>query len=342
MLLSFAYLAFAALLRLLASGRRDQFAQEVELLALRHELAVLRRQAARPRLRPADRAFLAALARLLPSGRRRGLLVTPQTLLRWHRELVRREWTQPTRGRGRPPLEQHVRQLVLRFARENPRWGYQRIAGELLKLGHRVSPSSVRRILLAAGLEPAPRRIGPSWSQFIRQQAASILACDFFTVETLSLRRYYILFFIELDSRRVHIAGATTNPTGAWVTQQARNLNLSGLLEQTRFLIRDRDSKFSSAFDEVFRSEGITVIQTPVRAPKANAYAERFVRTIRNECLDWLLIIGRRHLEHTLRVYTTHYNRERPHRGVQLRTPVPVDRPALASADQPRRTDLLG
>jgi putative transposase len=184
MLLSFAYLAFAALLRLLASGRRDRFAQEVELLALRHELAVPRRQAARPRLRPADRAFLAALARLLPSDRRRGLLVTPQTLLRWHRELVRRKWTQPTRGRGRPPLEQHVRQLVLRFARENPRWGYQRIAGELLKLGDRVSPSSVRRILLAAGLEPAPRRIGPSWSQFIRQQAASILACDFFTVET--------------------------------------------------------------------------------------------------------------------------------------------------------------
>ncbi|MBA3844292.1 MAG: transposase [Actinobacteria bacterium] len=342
MLLSFVYLAFTALLRLLAAGRRDPFAREVELLALRHELAVLRRQAPGLRLRPADRAFLAALARLLPPDRRRGLLVTPQTLLRWHRELVRRKWAQPPRGRGRPPLEKHVRHLVLRFARENPRWGYPRIAGELLKLGIRVSPSSVRRILLAAGLEPAPRRIGPSWSQFIRQQAASIIACDFFTVETLSLRRYYVLFFIELESRRVHIAGCTTNPTGAWVTQQARNLSLTGLLEQRRFLIRDRDSKFSGAFDEVFRSEGITVIQTPVRAPKANAHAERFVRTIRNECLDWLLVIGRRHLEHTLRAFIAHYNAQRPHRGLQLRTPVTITRPPLANAEQIQRTDLLG
>ena len=268
--------------------------------------------------------------------------MTPQTLLRWHRELVRRKWTQPTRGPGRPPLEQRVRQLVLRFARENPRWGYPRIAGELQKLGLRVSPSSVRRILLAAGLDPAPRRIGTSWSQFLRQQAASILACDFFTVETLTLRRYYVLFFIEVESRRVHLAGCTANPTVAWVTQQARNLSLTGLLEQTRFLIRDRDSKFSGAFDEVFRSEGITVIQTPVRAPRANAYAERFVRTARNECLDWLLITGRRHLQHTLRVFVEHYNAQRPHRGLQLRTPVPVSRTALASVDQIERTVLLG
>ncbi len=324
MLVSFAYLVFTALLRLLTSGKRDPFAREVELLALRHELAVLRRQTARPRLRPADRAFLAALAQLLPPERRRGLLVTPQTLLRWHRELVRRKWTQPPGTRGRPPVEQRVRQLVLRLARENPRWGYPRIAGELLKLGVRVSPSTVRRILLAAGLEPAPRRIGPSWQQFLRQQASSILACDFFTVETLTMRRYYVLFSIELESRRVRLAGATTNPTGAWVTQQARNLNLTGLLERTRFLIRDRDSKFSGAFDEVLGSEGITVIQTPVRAPKANAYAERFVRTVRNECLDWLLILGRRHLEHTLNVYATHYNRERPTARSSLDHPNPV------------------
>jgi transposase InsO family protein len=342
MLLSFAYLAFTALLRLLAAGGRDPFAREVELLALRHELAVLRRQAARPRLRPADRAFLAALARLLPSDRRRGLLVTPQTLLRWHRELVRRKWTQPTRGRGRPPLEQRACQLVLRFARENPRWGYPRIAGELLKLGFRVSPSSVRRILLAAGLEPAPRRIGPSWRQFLRQQAASILACDFFTVETLTLRRYYILFFIELESRRAHIAGCTANPTGAWVTQQARNLSLAGLLERTRFLIHDRDSKFSGAFDEVFRSEAITVIHTPVRAPRANAHAERFVRTVRSECLDWLLIIGRRHLEQTLRTYITHYNGERPHRALELKPPLPSSRRAASPTDAIERADLLG
>src|SRR5262249_5632642 len=156
------------------------------------------------------------------------------------------------------------RELVLRVARENPRWGYPRIAGELLKLGVRVSPSTVRRLLLAAGLKPAPRRSGPSWREFLRQQATSVLACDFFTVETLTLRRYYVLFFIDLGSRRVHLAGCTTNPTGSWVTQQARNLSFTRLFERTRFLIHGRDSKFTAAFDEVFRSEGIKVIQTPI------------------------------------------------------------------------------
>ena len=175
---------------------------------------------------------------------------------------------------------------MVRLARENPRWGYPRIAGELLKLGLRISPSTVRRILLAAGLSPAPRRSGPSWRRFLRQQAASMLACDFFTIETISLRRFYVLFFIELESRRVHLAGCTTNPTGAWVTQQARNLSFTGLFDRIRFLIHDRDSKFAAAFDEVFRSEGIQVIHTPIRAPQANAHAERFVRTIRAECLD--------------------------------------------------------
>jgi hypothetical protein len=175
---------------------------------LRHQLAVLRRQQRRPSLAPADRAFLAALARVLPRPRRRGLFVTPQTLLRWHRELVRRKWTQPQRPPGRPPIDDRVRELLLRFARENPGWGYPRIAGELLKLGLRVSPSTVRRILLANQLGPAPRRVGPSWRQFLRQQAATMLACDFFTMETLSLRRFYVLFFIELESRRVHLAAA--------------------------------------------------------------------------------------------------------------------------------------
>jgi putative transposase len=345
MLLSFCYLAFTALLRLLAAGKRSRFNQEVELLALRHELAVLRRQAARPKLRPADRAFLSALARLLPAAHRHNMMVTPQTLFRWHRELVRRKWTCPARGPGRPPVEQPIRQHVLRLARENPRWGYPRIAGELGKLGISVSPSSVRRILRAAGIEPAPRRIRLTWQQFLRQQAASIIACDFFTVETLTLRRYYVLFFIELASRRVHIAGVTTNPTGAWVAQQARNLAITEKLGDARYLIHDRDTKFSAAFDEVFRSEGITVIHTPVRAPQANAYAERFVRTIRNECLDWLLIIGHRHLEHTLRVYVTHYNRERPHRALNLRPPDSPARPrtTASTAIEPlERHELLG
>src|SRR5262249_39023494 len=226
----------------------------------------LERQKQRPRLRPADRALLAALARLLPPQRRHALLVTPQTLLRWHRELVRRKWTQPPRRAGRPPTDGRVRELVLRFARENPRWGYPRIAGELRKLGLPVSPSTVRRLLPANRSGPAPRRLGPSWRQFLRQQATSTLACDFFTVETLSLRRFYVLFFIELASRRVHLAGCTTSPTGAWVTQQARNLSFTGLFERARFLIHDHDSKFAAAFDEVFLSEDIQVIHTPIRA----------------------------------------------------------------------------
>jgi putative transposase len=342
MLLSFAYLVISALLRLVIARRRRDFAKDVELLVLRHQLAVLRRQQPRPALRAADRAFLAAFARLLPPRRRQGLIVTPQTLLRWHRELVRRKWTQRQRSSGRPPIERRVRGLVLRLARENPRWGYPRIAGELLKLGVRVSPSTVRRLLISEGLKPAPRRSGPSWGAFIRQQAASVLACDFFTVETVTLRRYYVLFFIEIASRRVHIAGCTTNPTGAWVTQQARNLSFTGILERTRFLIHDRDSRFTAAFDEVFRSEAIKVIRTPIRAPRANAYAERFVRTVRVECLDWLLILGCRRLERVLRTYTAHYNAERPHRSLFLLPPDGSEECKPAVVDTIERRDLLG
>ncbi len=241
------------------------------------------------------------------------------------RELVRRRWTYARVSPGRPSIDIEKRQLVLRLARENPRWGYQRIAGELLKLGLSVSPSTVRRTLTRSGLGPAPRRAGPTWREFLRAQAASIVACDFFTTESAFLRRYYVLFFIELQSRRVHLAGCSEHPSGRWVAQQARNLVFAPGLENPRFLIHDRDSKFVAAFDEVFRSEDIRVILTPFRAPQANAHAERFVRTVRAECLDWLLILGPRQLERALRAYVDLYNSARPHRALGRCPPALVE-----------------
>jgi putative transposase len=342
MVFSFLYLAFRALLGALVRSRRGLDLKDVELLVLRHELEVLRRQAVRPKLNAADRALLTAAARYLPHSSRGVLLVTPRTLLRWHRALVRRRWRQPAARRGRPPLQAEVRELVLRLARENPRWGDRRICGELAKLGFDVSPTSIRRLLARAGLEPAPRRSGPSWREFLRAQAAGIVACDFFTVESLFLRRYYVLFFIAHASRRVWLAGCTTNPTGAWVTQQARNLGLDFSEQGVGFLIRDCDSKYSGPFDEVFRSGGIRIVKTPVRAPQANAIAERFVRTVRAECLDWLLILNRRHLEHVLCVYIDHYNRERPHRALKLKPPHRAQPPPTSTMGEIRRHDRLG
>ena len=231
---------------------------------------------------------------------------------------------------------------MVRLARENPRWGHRRICGELAKLGPQASPTSVRRLLAHARLDPAPRRLGPTWREFLQAQAASIVACDFFTVETAFLRRYYVLFFIEHASRRVHLAGCTTNPDGRWVTQQARNLGLFFAEQQIRFLIRDRDSKYSGPFDEIFRSERIRIVKTPIRAPKANAIAERFVRTVRAECLDWLLILNRRQLERVLRVYADHYNTQRPHRALDLQPPNPDEPPLRSTVGEIRRRDKLG
>jgi putative transposase len=277
MAFSFLYLAVRAVLGALVRSRRGLHVKDLELLVLRHELKVLRRQVPRPTLGTPDRALLAAAAFHLPRSSRGMLLVTPRTLLRWHQALVRRKWRQTPGQRGRPKLPAEVRELVVRLARENPRWGHRRICGELAKLGLRVSPTSIRRLLARGRLEPAPRRSGPSWREFLRAQAASIVACDFFTVESVFLRRYYVLFFIAHASRRVSLAGCTANPTGAWVTQQARNLGLDFSDDGARVLIRDCDSKYSGPFDEVFRSEGIRTVKTPVRAPKANAIAERFV-----------------------------------------------------------------
>jgi putative transposase len=339
---SFLYVAFRALLGALVRCRRGLDVKDLELLVLRHEVAVLRRQGARPKLRAADRALLAAAACHLPASARGARLVTPPTLLRWHRALVRRKWRQPPGRRGRPPVPAEVRAMVLRLARENPRWGHRRIGGELARLGWRVSPTTIRRLLARAGLGPAPRRSGPGWREFLRTQSAGIVACDFFTVESVLLRRYYVLFFIAHASRRVWLAGCSTNPTGAWVTQQARNLGLVLADEDMRFLIRDRDSKYTGAFDEVFRSGGIRVVKTPMRAPQANAVAERFVRTVRGECLDWLLIVNRRHLERVLRIFVEHYNTQRPHRALKLHAPQRAEPPPTPAVGEIRRHDRLG
>lgn len=343
MILSVLYLLLCRLLGVVVQ-RSDESSKDVEIAVLRHQFKVLRRQVRRPSFRPTDRSFLAAAARLLPRERWGSFLVTPQTLLRWHRELARRKWTYRSRRPGRSSIDPEVRDLVLRLARENPRWGYIRIQGELGKFGIPIGATTIRRVLRSHRLGPAPRRSGPSWSEFLRAQAGGIWACDFFTVETIALKTLYVLFFIELATRRVHVSGVTTNPDSAWVTQQARNLAAGERLQSVRFLIHDRDSKYAGPFDEVFRTEGARVIHTPIRAPRANAFAERWVRTTRTECLDWTLVLGRRHLERILRTYVEHYNRGRPHRGLELQTPEPREPPDRLSA-QPilvRRRDVLG
>jgi putative transposase len=343
----FAYLMLCRSIQLLVLLARRDTTKDLEILVLRQQLAVRRRQIARPRLKPADRALLAALSRALPRCRWSCFLVKPETLLRWHHRLVAGAWTYPHRRPGRPPLDQELQQLIVRLARENPRWGYQRIQGELLGLGMRVSATAIRTTLRRHRLDPTPRPTATTWRAFLRQQAAGIVACDFFTVDTVWLRRLYVLFFIELDTRRVHLAGVTANPNAAWVTQQARNLllRLEDQGRRVRFLVRDRDTKFCRAFDDVFRSEGAHVLVTPVQAP--NAYAERWVRTIRAECLDWLLIVGRGHLEQVLRIYARHYNynHHRPHRALELKPPNAPAAPTLvgeARRARVRRRDLLG
>jgi putative transposase len=346
MLSKLAYLTLCRSIQLLVLLACSDPAKDLEILVLRHQLTVLRRQTPRPKLEPADRALLAAISRILPRSRWSCFFVTPETLLRWHRRLVAGAWTYPRRGAGRPPLDEEVQQLIVRLARENPRWGYQRIQGELRGLGVQVSASAIRTTLRRHGLDPAPRRTTPTWRAFLRQQAVGILACDFFTVDTVWLRRLYVLFFIELDTRRIHLAGVTANPNRAWVTQQARNLLLvlGERGRRLRFLLRDRDAKFSRSFDDVFRSEGAEVLLTPVQAPDANAYAERWIRTVRAECLDWLLIIGRGHLEQVLRVYIEHYNVHRPHRALQLEPPDPSASPTVINEKQRpvHRRDRLG
>lgn len=320
---SFLYLLARRALALLTLRVRGEASKDLEIVVLRHEVAILRRQVTRPELTDPDRVFLAAASRLLADRLWSTFIVRPETLLRWHRKLVARHWNYAHRNPGRPPIDSEVRTVIVRLARENPRWGYLRITGEMAGLGISVSATTVRRVLQTAGLDPSGGRYSLSWRDFVRTQAKTMLATDFFTVDTVFLTRLYVLFFIEIDTRRVHLAGVTAHPTGPWVTQQARNLvmSLGDALSRRCVLIRDRDAKFSGTFDEVFRSESLRVIRTPVRTPRANAFAERFIGSIRRECLDWMLIVGRRHLEAVLREYLDHYNSHRPHRGLGLRAP---------------------
>src|SRR2546430_406801 len=292
MILSFGYLILRQVLQLIILVARGEHASAVEVLVLRHQVAVLRRQVRRLDLEPADRVVLAGLSRLLPRVRWAAFFVTPATLLRWHRALIARRWTYPRRGPGRPSVTAELRELVLRLARDNPTWGCRRIQGELASLGYRLAPSTIWAILTKAGAGPAPRRAGPTWTEFLTAQAKGILACDFLHVDTIGLTRVYVLFLIEVATRRVHVLGATTNPSGQWVAQQARNLmlELGERAARFRFLIRDRDAKYTGMFGAVFGAEGIEVLLTPPQAPRANAYAERWVRTVRRECPDRILI----------------------------------------------------
>lgn len=326
---------------------RSSASKDAEILALRHEVAVLRRANPKPRLLWPDRALLAALARVLPRDLRSKRLVTPGTLLNWHRRLVAAKWRQP-KPPGRPPLPDEVIRLILRLARENRTWGVVRIQGELRRLGHRVAASTIRKIVRTHRIPP-PRARDDSWRSFLRAHADTLLACDFFHVDcAVSLTRLYVFFIIELDTRRVHILGITQHPTAAWANQLAREFTSD--LEQagSRFtqIIRDRDGKFTEAFDAIFASLGIEVLKSAPQAPRMNAYAERFVRTVRAECTDRMLIAGERHLQTVLREFVDHYNSGRSHQGagLDLRAPNDPDNviPFPASPGRIHRRQRLG
>jgi putative transposase len=326
---SVVYLLVRCLLGCLIMPTRRQVSKDAELLVLRHENAVLRRQISRVHYQPSDRLWLAALSRLVPR-RRWGevFMVTPATLLAWHRRLVACKWDYTSRRRpGRRSTAAAIRKLVIRIAADNPGWGHRRVQGELVKLGYPIAASTVWQILHAAGIDPAPRRSGPTWKQFLTAQACGVLAADFVHVDTVLLRRIYALIVIEHGTRRVRLAGITAHPDGAWTTQAARNflMGLGQRAASVKFLIRDRAGQFTSSFDAVFTAEGIRILGSPPQAPRANAIRERIIGTLRRELLDRVLIVNEQHLRRALTEYLRHYNAARPHRSLGQLTPAQTE-----------------
>jgi len=339
------YLVFCRILAWLALLARSRAGLHAELLVLRHENQVLRRTNPKPKLDWSDRFLLAGLIRTLPALLRRQRLITPATVLAWHRRLVARHWTYPRRP-GRPPIDPAVVVLIERMARDNPGWGYMKIRGELLLLGHRIAVSTIRAIFKRSGIPPAPvRRDHTTWRRFLRTQATTALSCDFFHVDcAVTLRRLYVFFVMEIGTRYVHILGVTANPDGAWTTQQARNLllDLDDRIRQFTVMIRDRGRQFTAAFDTVLADAGVSVVKIPPRCPRANAHAERFVLTVRSELTDQMLIFGERHLRHVLATYVRHYNRWRPHRSLDLQPPRSERPVADLTHERIKRRSALG
>ncbi|ROP41842.1 integrase core domain-containing protein [Saccharothrix texasensis] len=350
MIVSLLYKVTRKLLSVPSMLLRSEMVKDAELLVLRHENAVLRRQLAGPvRYEPADRFWFAALAGLVDRRRWREVFpVTPGTLLAWHRRLIARKWDRSARRHtGRPPTRTATKSLVLRLANEKPRWGHRRIQGELARLGHRIAHSTIWGITHDAGIDPAPRRDGPTWREFLTAQAQGIIAADFLHLDTVLGTRLYALAFLEHGTRHLHITGVTTHPTQAWTTQQARNLatDLGHRTQSLRFLLRDRDGKYSQAFDTVFQSDDLRVITTAPQAPRMNAHCERVIGTIRRELLDHTLIMGESHARRVLTTYEDHHNRHRPHQARDQLPPETQQHPAAVhnlDTHRVHRTRILG
>lgn len=349
MLISLAYRLTRGVLGAVATIARRDVTKDAELLVLRHENAVLRRHVPRVRYEAEDRLWLAALSSLVPRGRWAEVFaVTPATVLAWHRKLIAGKYTTTPRRPGRPSTAATVRAMVIRMATDNPAWGHRRVQGELSRLGHPIAVSTVWQILRAAGIDPAPRRSGPSWRQFLTAQARGIVAVDFVHVDTVLLKRIYALILIEHGSRRARLLGVSAHPDGLWTTQAARNLfmELEERAEGVRFLIRDRGGQFTDAFDAVFVDAGIRVIKSPAHAPNANAICERMIGTLRRELFDRTLILGERHLCRVLQEFLAHYNNVRPHRSLGQLSPHQAETvpppPINLTAHRLRRRTVLG